>query len=66
LWGDDSLYTDSVTLLDSPLLENIGELARLSHELGIADLARLGRLVGFVDDGRLVWVGIKVPVQAVV
>ena len=44
---------DSVTLLDAPGLEDIGDAADFSEELGVGDFTTLTRLVGLVDDGSL-------------
>ena len=64
--GKNALDGNGVALLDAPALEDVGDAARLAHELAKRHLARLARLVGLVDDGDLVRVGIVVPVEAVV
>lgn len=45
--------TYSVTLLDTPRLEDVGHPGDLSEELGIGDVDALSRLVGLVKDGGL-------------
>jgi hypothetical protein len=57
---------DGISLLDSPSLQDVGDPTRLPQELGIANLPGLTGLIGFVDDGRFVRVGVSVTVEAVV
>lgn len=45
--------TYSVTLLDTPRLEDVGHPGDLSEELGVGDVDALSRLVGLVKDGGL-------------
>lgn len=57
---------NGISLLDSPSLQDVGDPTRFPQELGIANFPSLTGLVSFVDDGRLVRVGVSVTVEAVV
>ena len=57
---------DRVSLLHATSLQDVGDPTRLPQQLGIADLPGLTGLVGFVDDGRLVRVGVSVSIETVV
>ena len=69
---DDSLgnhrqvESNSVTLLDTHLLEGVCELGDLAEELSVCDDAAIACIVGLVDDGGLVGVLEGVAVDAVV
>ena len=70
--GDGSLGNhgqvdnDSVTLLDTELLEHVGSLRNSALELNIGDLLVLVGLVCLVDDGDPVGVLVRPSVNAVV
>jgi hypothetical protein len=64
--GHGQIDANGISLLDSPSLQDVGNPTSLSQELGIANLSGLAGLIGFVDDGRLVRIGISVTVEAVV
>jgi hypothetical protein len=57
---------DGVSLLDSLLLQDVGELGDLSQKLTVGDGASLGGLIGLVDDGGAVGVLESVSVDGVV
>lgn len=57
---------NSVTLLDTHLLESPGDFADIAEELRVGDIAAAFSLVGLVDDGDAVGVLEGVAVDAVV
>ena len=57
---------DSISFLDASLFKGVSHAADFAEELAIGDSATLTGLVGFIDDGRFVWIFERVTVNAVV
>ncbi len=56
---------DRVALLDALRLQHIGETADMLVQFAIGDVARLGRIVAFPDDRRLVAAGREMTIEAI-
>jgi hypothetical protein len=57
---------DGITLLDTPALQDIRDLADFSEQFTVRDLSGFALFVGFVDDGDLVRVGVGMSIDTVV
>jgi hypothetical protein len=61
-----SLDRNRITLLHTPRFQDICNFTSLLHQFPKRDFSRFGRFISFVDDGRLVGVGVVVSVETVV
>lgn len=64
--GHGKVDRDAISLLDSPRLEDVGDLRNLPEKLDVGDLDVLSRLISLVEDSNLVRLSVGPSVDTVV